>query len=42
MGSPQPQRGEAIVKINFKATTFSAISDKEAAAKAAEAKTKKQ
>ena len=42
IGNPQPQKGEAIVKINFKATTFSAISDKEAAAKAAEAKTKKQ
>jgi type IV pilus assembly protein PilO len=42
MGSPQPQRGEAIVKINFKAITFSAISDKEAAAKAAEAKAKKK
>ena len=42
MGSPQPQRGEAIVRINFKATTFSAISDKEATAKAAEAKTKKK
>jgi len=42
MGSPQPEKGQAIVKINFKATTFSAISDKEAAAKAAEAKTKKQ
>jgi len=33
MGSAQPQRDEAIVKISFKATTFSAISDKEAAAK---------
>ena len=42
MGSPQPQRGEAIVKINFKATTFSAVSDKETAARAAEAKTKKK
>jgi type IV pilus assembly protein PilO len=42
MGSPQPQRGEAIVKINFKAITFSAISDMEASAKAAEAKTKKK
>jgi type IV pilus assembly protein PilO len=39
MGNPQPQRGEAIVKITFKATTFSAISDKEAEAKAAGAKT---
>jgi len=42
MGSPQPQRGEAIVKINFKATTFSAISDKEMAAKSAEAQAKKK
>ena len=42
MGGPQPQRSEAIVKISFKATTFSAISDKEAAAKTAAAKTKNQ
>ena len=42
MGGPQPQKSEAIVKISFKATTFSAISDKEAAAKAAAAKTKKE
>lgn len=42
MGSPQPQRGEAIVKITFKATTFSSISDKEVLAKAAETKVKKK
>jgi type IV pilus assembly protein PilO len=42
MGNPQPQRGEAIVKISFKATTFSSISDKEASAKAAETKVKKK
>ena len=42
MGGPQPQRSEAIVRISFKATTFSAISDKEAAAKTAAAKTKNQ
>lgn len=42
MGSPRPEREEAIVRINFKATTFSAISDKEKAAKAADAKTKKK
>lgn len=42
MGNPQPQRGEAILKITFKATTFSSISDKEASAKAAETKVKKK
>jgi type IV pilus assembly protein PilO len=42
MGSPKPERDEAIARINFKATTFSAISDKEKSAKAAEAKTKKK
>lgn len=42
MGSPQPQRGEAIVRINFKATTFSSISEKEVLAKAAATKAKKK
>jgi len=42
MGSPQPQRDEAIVRINFKATTFSAVPEKEATAKAVEAKTNKK
>src|SRR5512139_2621236 len=35
IGNPQPQKGEAIVKISFKATTFSSISEKEVLAKAA-------
>ncbi len=35
IGEPKPQRTEAIVKITFKATTFSSVSDKEAVEKAA-------
>ena len=38
---PKPQREEAILKITFKATTFSAIPEDEIAAKAADAKKKK-
>jgi type IV pilus assembly protein PilO len=37
----KPQKNEAIVKIMFKATTFSAVPEKEAEAKAAEAKASK-
>ncbi len=33
MGDPKPERGEAALKITFKATTFSAIPENEAAAK---------
>jgi type IV pilus assembly protein PilO len=40
MGDPKPQRDEAMLKISFKATTFSAVPEKEAEAKAAEAKGK--
>lgn len=34
IGDPKPQRTEATVKITFKATTFSSVSDKEAVEKA--------
>ncbi|GAB4423793.1 MAG: hypothetical protein OHK0032_18670 [Thermodesulfovibrionales bacterium] len=37
IGDPKPQRNEAVVKITFKATTFSAVPEGEMAAKAAEA-----
>jgi len=40
VGDAKPQRNEAILKIVFKATTFSAISEKEMETKAAEAKGK--
>ncbi len=36
IGDPKPQRNEAVVKITFKATTFSAVPEGEMAAKAAE------
>ena len=42
VGDPKPQRNEATLKITFKATTFSAVSEKEMEAKAAEAKAKKR
>ncbi|HXX81714.1 MAG TPA: type 4a pilus biogenesis protein PilO [Thermodesulfovibrionales bacterium] len=42
MGSPQPQRDEAVARISFKATTFSAVPEQERGAKAAGARTKKQ
>lgn len=41
MGDPKPQRDEAVLRITFKATTFSAVPEKELEAKAAEAKKKR-
>lgn len=38
MGEPQSQRGEAVLRITFRAVTFSAMSESELAAKAAETK----
>jgi len=37
LSDPKPQRNEAILKITFKATTFSSIPEKEIEAKASEA-----
>lgn len=41
IGDPKPQKNEAILRITFKATTFSAVPEAEMGAKAAEAKKKK-
>lgn len=42
LSDPKPQRNEAILKITFKATTFSSITEKEIQEKAGEAKGKQK